>query len=114
MKLSLALVAMLLSTQAIAGNRQNPSPVPAQKDVDTRPAVAFEKGDGRLGLVTITGAEAKKIYDALDVEASFEFGFVQLHTKRLNNVECTQAILGDIPGKMSGPRYTCKIEMYLR
>lgn len=105
MKLALALVAMLLSTQAFAGSRQNPSPLPE---------VSFGTEDGRLGLVTITGRQAEKIYDALDVEASFEFGFVQLHTKRLNNVECTQAILGDIPGKMSGPRYTCKIEMYLR
>lgn len=108
MKIALTLLALLLSTHAHAARGGK------NKDVDPRPPVTFDAADGRVGLVTINGPVAQKLYEALQVESDFEFGLVQIDKKTLKNVECMQAVLGDNPETMSGPRYTCVLKTRLK
>jgi hypothetical protein len=64
---------------------------------------------GLQASVKIDGDAARVLYIALDVKPVGHFSLVQTQTKTTDLVECVQAILGDVPGKMSGPRYSCTI-----
>jgi len=86
--------ALLVSTQAFAA--------------DPRPQVAVAK-NGDTVLIQITGAAARTLFASLDVQARGEFGILQKQIKQTATIYCEQAILGDVPGQMSEPRFTCTI-----
>ena len=100
MKNAIALTLVLLSTaSAFARSPVYRPPKPA----------SAQKISNHEVQITLFGDGAQQLYDALEVEAKFEFGFVQTWTKETKAVTCTRGILGDVPGQMSGPNYHCKI-----
>lgn len=59
--------------------------------------------------IRIIGDAARVLYLSLEVQAEGSFGFVQTQTKKTASVECVQAIMGDVPGRMTESSYTCTI-----
>jgi hypothetical protein len=107
---SLIAIALVLSSAAPAFARSQPYREPA-------PASAQKISNDEVQ-VALFGEGARQLFEALDVEAKFEFGFVQLWTKETKNVSCSRAVMGDIPGQMSGPmsgpKYNCRITESVR
>ena len=70
---------------------------------------AYVYTGGTQASVEISGEAARVLYESLDVNPRGSLGIVQTMTKKLGNTECTQSIMGDTPGQMSGPHYSCAI-----
>ena len=55
----------------------------------------------------LMGSAAEIVFHALDAIPEGKFGLVQTSTKRVPGIECVQAIMGDVPGRMSEPHHSC-------
>ena len=94
---------ILVSTSAFAT-----SPELTPENSGAGQASSYSGGAGGVSIV-IDGDAARILFQALQVVPESNFGLVQTQTKKTNTVECEQAILGDVPGTMSGPRFRCTI-----
>lgn len=79
----------------------------ADSDASSSAAVSIQNND--QSLVEIGGEAARALFNSLNVHAISSFGLIQKLTKSTDKVQCTQAILGDVPGSMSKPSYYCSI-----
>ena len=100
----LALVMILALSQFALAD----SPELTDKNSGEGIAFVYTGGFGSSS-VRIRGEAARVLFESLEVKSVGNFSLVQTQTKTLQNVECVQAILGDVPGQMSEPAYTCTI-----
>jgi hypothetical protein len=100
---SLALVSFTGLNLALANSQEL-----TDKNFGTGEATVYTGGSPNAS-VAIDGDAARVLYEALAVEPEGNFGLVQTQTKKTALVECEQAILGDVRGEMSGPKYHCSI-----
>jgi|GEM_PF-5141596 hypothetical protein len=104
MKALIATIAITVLSQASFAT----SLAPAQTEASGKAQVTVQAEHAE---VLIMGKAAELLYKSLDVQAVGSFGLVQSQVKTTDTVECTQAIMGDVPqpGKKLEARYVCTL-----